>query len=92
MIIIIYVKMLTNMTDEVGDDAEKKVEVTAIPTAPATPPTKACLPLWIKEDKPTRPDLLQSRAVLHTERCGRVKERHGARQAVMHAVAADVCR
>ena len=64
MIIIIYLKMLTNMTDEAGDDAEKKVEVTAIPTAPATPPTKACLPLWIKEDKPTRPDLLRSRAVL----------------------------
>ena len=89
MIVIIYVKMLTNMTDKAGDAAEKKVEVTAIPTAPATPPTEACLPLRIKKDKPTRPDLLQSRAVLRTERRDRVKERCGARQDAAHAVAAD---
>ena len=89
MIIIIYVKMLTNMTDKAGDAAEKKVEVTAIPTAPATPPTEACLLLRIEEDKSTRPDLLRSRALLHTERRGRVKERRGARQAAVHVVAAD---
>ena len=89
MIIIIYVKMLTNMTDEAGDDAKKKVEVTAIPTAPATPPMEACLPLRIEEDNPTRPDLLRSRAVLCTEHRGRVKERCGARQDAAHAVAMD---
>ena len=64
MIIVIYVKMLKNMTDEAADDAEKKVEVTAIQTAPATPPTEACPPLRNEEDKPARPDLLRSRAVL----------------------------
>ena len=64
MIIIIYVKMPTSMTDEAGDEAEKKVEVTAILTVPVTPPTQACLLLRIEEDKPTRPDLLRSRAVL----------------------------
>ena len=42
MIVILYVKMLTNMTDEAGGDAEKKVEVTAIPTTPTMPPTEAC--------------------------------------------------
>ena len=62
--------------------------MTAIPTAQATPPTEACLPLRIKEDKPTRPDLLRSRAVLRTERRGRVKERRGARKDAAHAVAA----
>jgi hypothetical protein len=77
------------VTDEAGDDAEKKVEVTAILTAPATPPTEACLPLRIEEDKPTRPDLLRSRAVLRKERRGHVKERRGARQDAVHAVAAD---
>ena len=89
MIVIIYVKMLTTVTDKAGDDALKKVEVTAILAVPAMPPTEACLPLRIKEDKPTRPDLLRSRAVLRTERRGRVKERRGARQDAAHAVATD---
>ena len=89
MIVIIYVEMLTNMTDKACGDTEKKVEVTAIPTAPATPPTEACLLLWTKEDKLTRTDLLQRHAVLRTERHGRVKERHGTRQDAVHAVPAD---
>ena len=77
------------MTDEAGGNVEKKVEVIAISTAPATPPTEACLPMRIEEDKPTRPDLPQSRAVLRTEHRGCVKERPSAHQAAMHTVAAD---
>ena len=89
MIVINCVKMLTNMTDEAGGYAEKKAEVTVIPTAPVTPPTEACLAIRIEEDKPMRPYLSQSYAVLRTERCGHIKERHGAHQAAVHAIAAD---
>ena len=89
MIVIIYVKMLTTMTYEAGDNAEKKVEVTVILTALTTPPTEACLPLRIEEDKPTRTDLLRRHMVLRTERCCRVKESRGARQDAVHAVATD---
>ena len=64
MSVIIYVKMLTNMTDETGGDAEMKVEATAIPTTSATPLTEACLPMRIEEDKLMQPDLPCSRAVL----------------------------
>ena len=89
MIVVIYVKMLTTVTDEAGDDFKKKVEMTAIPTASATPPMEACLLLQIEEDKPARPDLLPSCTVLGTERRGCAKERRGARQDAAHAVAAD---
>ena len=89
MIVIICVKLLTNMTDKAGGNAEKKVEVTASLTAPATPPTEACLTIRIKEDRPTLADLPQSCAVLRTERRGCVKDHHGAHQAATHAVAVD---
>ena len=51
MIVIIYVKMLTNMTDKAGDNAKKKLDATVIPTAPATSLMDACLSMRIEEDK-----------------------------------------